>query len=56
MNLGEAIKKENSASLQDCTKVMIFIRHHLHEGSKVEYLTIKDPLVQWQNLKERYDH
>jgi hypothetical protein len=35
---------------------MIFIRHHLHEGLKIEYLTIKDPLVPWQNLKEKYDH
>ena len=35
---------------------MIFLRHHLHEGLKAEYLTIKDPLVLWNNLKERYDH
>jgi hypothetical protein len=40
MNLRETIKEENSASLQDRTKAMIFIRHHLHEGLKVEYLTI----------------
>jgi hypothetical protein len=35
---------------------MIFFSHHLIEGLKVEYLTIKYPLVLWQNLKERYDH
>ncbi|KAK5812130.1 hypothetical protein PVK06_027541 [Gossypium arboreum] len=35
---------------------MIFIRHHLHEGLKVEYLTVKDPLELWKNLKERFDH
>jgi hypothetical protein len=35
---------------------MIFIRHHLHEELKVEYLTTKDPLVMWQNMEERYDH
>ena len=56
MNLGKTIKEENSASLQDRTKAMIFIRHHLHKRLKVEYLTIKDHLVLWQNLKERYDH
>ena len=38
------------------TKQKIFLRHHLHEGLKAEYLTIKDPLVLWNNLKERYDH
>lgn len=35
---------------------MIFLRHHLHESLKIEYLTVKDPLVLWNNLKERYDH
>jgi hypothetical protein len=56
MNLGETIKEENNTSLQDRVKIMIFVRHHLREGLKVEYLTIKDPLILWQNLKERYDH
>jgi hypothetical protein len=35
---------------------MIFIRHHLHEELKTEYLTIKDPLILWNNLRERYEH
>ena len=54
--LGETIKDGNNASNQDKAKTMIFLRHHLHEGLKAEYLTIKDPLVLWNNLKERYDH
>jgi len=56
MNLRETIKEETNASLQNCAKSMIFIRHHLHEELKVEYLTTKDPLVLWQNIKESYDH
>ena len=35
---------------------MIFLRCHLHEELKIGYLTIKDPLILWQNLKERYNH
>ena len=35
---------------------MIFILHHLHEELKTEYLTIKDPLILWNNLRERYEH
>ncbi|XP_028801898.1 uncharacterized protein LOC114757071 [Neltuma alba] len=54
--LGDTIKAENKASSQEKAKAMIFLRHHLHEGLKMEYLTIKDPLVLWNNLKERYDH
>ncbi|OMO99037.1 hypothetical protein CCACVL1_03959 [Corchorus capsularis] len=54
--LGDTIKENNEASNQDRAKAMIFLRHHLHEGLKAEYLTVKDPLVLWNNLKERYDH
>ena len=44
-NLGETIKEENQRSLQDHTKALIFLRHHLHEDLKIEYLTVKDPLI-----------
>ncbi|XP_049399981.1 uncharacterized protein LOC125864087 [Solanum stenotomum] len=56
MGLGDTIKIENKASKQDCAKAMIFLRHHIDEILKIEYLTVKDPLVLWNNLKERYDH
>ena len=55
MNLENTIKEGNQASLQDRAKSLIFLRHHLHEGLKNEYLTIKDPLTLW-NLRGRYDH
>ncbi|XP_021773971.1 uncharacterized protein LOC110737930 [Chenopodium quinoa] len=54
--LGETIKEPNKATSQDKAKAMIFFRHHLHEGLKNEYLTVKDPQILWSNLKERYDH
>ena len=50
MELGNTIKEGNTASQQDR------IRHHIDEGLKSKYLTIKDPLILWKNLKERYDH
>ena len=56
MNLGDAIKDGNQATPQNHAEAMIFIRHHLHEELKTEYLTVKDPLVLWNNLKERYEH
>ena len=55
-NLEDTIKVNNQASLQDRAKSMIFIRHHLHEELKSEYLTVKDPLVLWNDLKERYEN
>ena len=54
--LGDAIKEANTTSDQDKAKAMIFLRRHLHDALKIEYLTVKDPLVLWNNLKERYDH
>ncbi|XP_074346901.1 uncharacterized protein LOC141685710 [Apium graveolens] len=56
MGLGDTIKEENKTSEQDKAKAMIFLRHHLDEGLKTEYLTIKDPSTLWKDLKERYDH
>ncbi|XP_045797770.1 uncharacterized protein LOC123891953 [Trifolium pratense] len=53
---GNAIKTGNNASEQQKAKALIFIRRHLHEGLKNEYLTVKDPLVLWNKLKERYEH
>ena len=55
MNPGATIKEGNKAPLQDRIKELIFLRHHLHEDLKSEYLTIKDPLTLWNELKGRYD-
>ena len=45
MNLGDTIKDGKQASPQNHAKAIIFIRHHLHEELKTEYLTVKDPLI-----------
>ena len=56
MGLADTIQENNQASNQNHAKAMIFLRHHLDEGLKMEYLTVKDPLVLWNHLKDRYDH
>ena len=56
MALGDTIKDGNKTSQQDKAKALIFICHHLNEELKTEYLTKKDPLVLWKNLRERYEH
>jgi hypothetical protein len=43
-NLGDTIKDENKVNPYEKAKAMIFLRHHLHEDLKTEYLTVKDPL------------
>ncbi|CAM8954323.1 unnamed protein product [Rhodiola kirilowii] len=56
MGLSETIKEGNEPSEIDMAKSLIFIRRHLHEDLKNEYLTMKNPCELWKNLKERYDH
>ena len=36
MNLGETIKEGNTTLSQENAKAIIFLRHHLHEGLKIE--------------------
>ncbi|XP_056690343.1 uncharacterized protein [Spinacia oleracea] len=52
-DFGETIKEGNKATSQNKAKAMIFLRHHLHEGLKIEYLTVKDLQILWNNLNER---
>ena len=56
MNLRAVIKEGNQASSQDHAKELIFLRHHLHDDFKNEYLTVKDLFTLWNELKGRYDH
>ncbi|XP_075491059.1 uncharacterized protein LOC142529410 [Primulina tabacum] len=56
MNLEDTIKEGNEMSQQDRANALIFLRHHLNDGLKLEYLTVKEPREIWKNLKERFDH
>ncbi|XP_073130786.1 uncharacterized protein [Henckelia pumila] len=56
MNLGDTIKEGNEMSQQDRAKALIFLRHHLNDGLKTEYLTVKEQQELWKNLKGRFDH
>ena len=56
MNLGHTIEENNTASLEETAKAMIFIRRHIHEDLKSEYLTVRDPKILWNELKERFEH
>ena len=56
MNLGNTIKEGNTTSHQNRAKALIFLRHHIDKGLKIEYLTVNDLLIIWKSLKERYDH
>lgn len=48
--------KWEETTVEQKAKEMIFVRHHIHENLKYEYLTFKDQLVLWNHLKDRYEH
>ena len=56
MYLEETIIKGNKESQYDCAKALFFLRHHLHEDLKNEYLSIKHSFTLWNDLKDRFDH
>ncbi|XP_026438241.1 uncharacterized protein LOC113336780 [Papaver somniferum] len=54
--LAHTITEGNNASNQDRATALIFLRHHLHDDLKREYLTVKDPFTLWNCLKKWFDH
>lgn len=56
MNLIETLQEVNESSKMDKAKSLIFLRRHIDESLKNEYLTMKDPRELWKNLKDRFDH
>ncbi|KAL6285416.1 hypothetical protein ACE6H2_009806 [Prunus campanulata] len=54
--LGKAIEDGSDASPEENAKAMIFLRRHIHEALKSEYVVIDEPLVLWKVLCERYNH
>jgi hypothetical protein len=58
MQLGKAIIRlgPNDIGLQlhEKAKAAIFLRRHIHPDLKMEYLEVKDPLILWTKLRERF--
>ena len=56
MNLKNTIKEGNATTNREKVKATIFLRHRIHEDLMLEYLTIKDPHILWNKLKETNDN
>ncbi|KAI5353592.1 hypothetical protein L3X38_006486 [Prunus dulcis] len=54
--LEQTIVDGNNASPEENANAMIFLRRHIHEALKSEYVVVDEPLVLWKALGERYDH
>ena len=54
--LEETVMANNETTPQQKARAIIFLRHHVHESLKTEYLFVEDPKELWESLKERYGH
>ncbi|GAV87277.1 hypothetical protein CFOL_v3_30703, partial [Cephalotus follicularis] len=54
--LRHKIDEDNPASNEERATALIFLRHHIDNGLKYEYLTVENPLELWQNLNDRFEH
>ena len=52
----DALVEDGTTTTKDKANALIFIRRHLHDSLKVQYLMVRDPLELWTKLKEQYDH
>ncbi|CAL2261736.1 unnamed protein product [Prunus armeniaca] len=56
VTLGKTIVDGSDASPEENAKAKNFLRRHIHEALKSEYVAVDDPLVLWKALCERYNH
>ncbi|CAM8959762.1 unnamed protein product [Rhodiola kirilowii] len=49
MNLPETIIEGNTSSKMDKANFLFFLRRHLNENLKNEYLTVKDPISEYNS-------
>ncbi|CAL8157503.1 unnamed protein product [Prunus armeniaca] len=55
-SLGKTIVDGSDASPKENAKAMTFLRRHIHETLKSEYVAVDDLLVLWKALCKRYNH
>jgi len=54
-NLSDTIISGSKCSNQQKAQALFYIRRHLNEDFKNEYMLERDPLVIWQSLKDHFD-
>ncbi|XP_021818562.1 uncharacterized protein LOC110760567 [Prunus avium] len=55
-SLGKTFVDGNDASPEENAKVVIFLRCHIREALKREYMAVDNPLILWKALCKKYNH
>ncbi|GJV49943.1 hypothetical protein Tco_1440155 [Tanacetum coccineum] len=56
MGIAKTIIENNDSQSQDKARSNIFLRKHIDDGLKFEYLTNEDPSILWKDIKDRFDN
>ena len=54
--LVKSLVEDGHYTEKDKMNALIFIRRHLPNALKTQYLQVRQPSDLWKRLKERYDH
>ncbi|KAK9671226.1 hypothetical protein RND81_12G014500 [Saponaria officinalis] len=46
---------DGNSTPQEQAKAIVFLRHHLHDSLKSEYMFVEDPKELWGNLSQRFE-
>ena len=55
-DIKNTITTDQGTTIQQKAKALVFIRHHLVEPLKLQYLNEDNPKRLWDQLKDRFDH
>ncbi|GAV66527.1 hypothetical protein CFOL_v3_10037, partial [Cephalotus follicularis] len=54
--LRHTIEEDNASSNEERATALIFLKHHIDDSLKYEYLTVENPLELWQNINDRFEY
>ncbi|XP_048502789.1 uncharacterized protein LOC125498598 [Beta vulgaris subsp. vulgaris] len=56
LSLDHTIVKGGTPTPLEQAKALVYLKHHIHEELKSEYILVEDPKELWDNLKDRFEH
>ncbi|XP_057251680.1 uncharacterized protein LOC130591784 [Beta vulgaris subsp. vulgaris] len=56
LSLDHTIIEGGAPTPLEQAKALVYLKHHIHEELKSEYILVEDPKELWDNLKDRFEH
>ncbi|XP_010693631.2 uncharacterized protein LOC104906559 [Beta vulgaris subsp. vulgaris] len=56
LSLDHTIVEGGAPTPLEQAKALVYLKHHINEELKSEYILVEDPIELWDNLKERFEH